>query len=205
MKINARDKRIIIAGAVVIVAVAIFYAMTNLQTYGQNLADKVDKLRTKLSSQGGTIKQEEVYRSRIDQLNKRLDQDMTLLLPGDSPSVAGAELLKLLKEFADQSKVVITSRSNLPEKKVQDLSKVSARVETNCNMEQLVDFLARIESHPRYLKIEELMINSFRMPAQKKYEIRPGMVVAGYIHAREEKPSAKPATPAKKPTPANLQ
>jgi hypothetical protein len=80
----------------------------------------------------------------------------------------------------------------LPEKIVQDLlTKVSVRIDTNCNLEQLVQFVAAIENHDKYLKIEEFMINSFKI--QKRYEIRPSLTIAGYISAREAKPQEKPA------------
>jgi hypothetical protein len=118
---------------------------------------------------------------RIDQDKKRLDQDMALLLPGDRSEAAGGELLKLIKDLADLNRVNIVTRSNLPEKKMQGLTKVLVRIETNCDIEQLVQLVAAIENYPKHLKIEELMIPSFRIPTQKKYEIRPGLTVAAYI------------------------
>jgi hypothetical protein len=131
---------------------------------------------------------------RIDQDKKRLDQDMALLLPGKSSEAAGAELLKLIKDFADLNRVNIVSRSILPEKKMQGLAKVSVRIETNCDIEQLVQFVAAIENYPKRLKIEELMITSYRIPTQKKYEMRPGLTVAGYIPSTEDETPAANAS-----------
>jgi hypothetical protein len=127
---------------------------------------------------------------RIDQDKKRLDQDMALLLPGKSSEAAGEELLKLLKDFADLNRVNIVIRSILPEKKMQGLTKVSVRIETVCDIEPLVQFVAAIENYPKHLKIEELMIPSFRIPTQKKYEIRPGLTIAGYIPSTEDETPA---------------
>jgi hypothetical protein len=197
VKISSKDKRVLIAGIVVAAAVAIFYALTSFLPNPQALSEKVEKQKKTILRNNETIMLEEVYRKQIDQYNKRLDQDMTLLLPGDNPSVAGADLMKLLKEIADQNGVGITTRNNLADKKMQGVTKVSVRIETSCDINQLVQFLAAIENYPKFLKIEELMITSFRMPVQKKYEIRPGLTIAGYIRSREEKPSEKPAVPAK--------
>jgi hypothetical protein len=192
VKISSKDKRISIAGIVIVVAFAIFYAVPT----PQDLSLKISGKKKVIDRDSEFLMRESTYRQQIDQYNKRFEQDMTRLLPGENSSVAGAELLKLLKDIADQNGVNITTRSNLSDKKMQGLVKVSARIETNCDIEQLVTFLAAIENYPKFLKIEELMITSFRIQAQKKYEIRPGLTIAGYIHSREEKPSEKPAGPA---------
>jgi ankyrin repeat protein len=119
---------------------------------------------------------------RIDQAKKRLDRDMALLLPGEDSAVAGAKLLILLTKFAIQNGMNIAMGTNLPEKKMQGLTKVSARIESNCDIEQLVRFMAAIENYSKHLKIEEVMISSI---PQKKHEIRPFLTIAGYIHSIE--------------------
>jgi len=191
VKISAKDKKVLIAGIVIAAAVAIFYALTSLIPNPQDLSVKIEGRKKAINRDRENLMREPAYRQQIDQYNKRFEQDMTRLLPGDNSSVAGAELLKLIKDIADQSGVNITTRSNLTDKKIQGFTKVSARIETNCDIEQLVTFLAAIENYPKFLKIEELMVTSFRIQAQKKYEIRPGMTIAGYIRSREEKPSEK--------------
>jgi hypothetical protein len=197
VKINSRERKVLTAGIVIAAAVAIFYAATSFLPNGQELVNKVKQQRTTIGRNLDILKSQETYGKQIDQYTKRLERDMTLLLDGENSSVAGAELLKLLKDFADQNGVNITSRNNLPEKKMPGmLTKVSARIETSCDLDQLVRFLAAIENHPKFLKIDELMINSFRMQAQKKYDIRPGLTITGYIRSKEEKPSEKPAGPA---------
>jgi hypothetical protein len=198
VKISSKDKRVLIAGIVIVAAVLIFYSLTTLIPNPQALSLKIKGKEKVIVRDSETLMREPAYRQQIEQYNKRFEQDMTRLLPGDNSSVAGAELLKLIKDIADQSEVNITTRSNLADKKIQGLglTKVSARIETNCDIEQLVTFLAAIENYPKFLKIEELLISSFRIQAQKKYEIRPGLTIAGYIRSREEKPSEKPAGPA---------
>jgi hypothetical protein len=118
-------------------------------------------------------------------------------LPGDNPNVAGAELQKILKDFADQSGVEIIQKNILPEKKVQDsLTKVSVRIDTKCTMEQIVQFLSAIENYEKYLKIDEFTIfgSSFGSGTQKRVEIRPSLTVAGYISMKEAKPKEASAS-----------
>jgi hypothetical protein len=197
VKISSREKRFLIIGIVVIVAVAIFYALMSLPD--NNISGSLKKQEELLKQQQETLKHEPILKDKIDQYQKRFEKDKTLLLSGDNPTVAGAELLKVLKDFADQTQVNITSRNNLTPENKKDvmLTKVSARIDTTCDIENLVQFLCAIQSYPKYLKIDEMTINSFRMPVQKKYEIRPSMTISGYIGMREEKQIEKPAGPAR--------
>jgi hypothetical protein len=193
VKINAREKRIIAIGICIAAAVMIYYAATLLLPNRESLSQDVSLKKRMLLKQRETLTREEGYKKRIDQFSARVENEMQLLLPGDNPNVAAAELQKLLKDFADQSGVEITQKNILPEKNVQDLlTKVSVRIDTNCNMEQLVKFMTAIESYEKYLKIDECMINGFRI--QKRYEIRPSLTIAGYINTRAGKPGETPAT-----------
>lgn len=192
MKITSREKRIIAAGICVAAGVMIYYAFATLLPDRESLRQEVAFKKRMLLKQRESLTREESLVKRIHQYSGRLEGEMRLLLPGDNPNVAGAELQKILKDFADQSGVEITQKNILPEKKVQDLlTKVSVRIDTNCNLEQLVQFMTAIANHEKYLKIEECMINGFRI--QKRFEIRPSLTIAGYISTREEKPREKAA------------
>jgi hypothetical protein len=192
VKIKQREKIFIIAGAIVIAAVVIFYAITSLLPDSAGLTRTVDLKKKMLLKHRETLGLEETYKKRVEQYSKHLEQDMRLLLPGDNPSVAGAELQKTLKDFADRSGVELTQKNTLPERKILDtLTKVSVRIETKCEPKQLIDFLMAIHNYEKFLKIEEFTLTSWRV--QKKYEIRPSLTVVGYISTPESKPKEKPA------------
>ena len=192
MKLTAREKRFIVIGACLVAAVLVFYTATLWLPDRDALSQTVDLKKKMLLKQREALSREDVYKARLDQYRKRLDQDMTRLLPGDNPNVAGAELQKILKDFADQSGVEITQRSIQPEKKLQDgLTKITVKVDTNCAPEQLVQFLAMIENYQKFLTVDEILVNSFKI--QKRYEIRPSLTVSGYISPQVKKAPEKPA------------
>ena len=193
MKITSREKRVILIGVCIASAVAIYFALTLLLPNRGTLAQDVFLKKRMLLRQRETLTREEVYKKHIEQYRGHLEKERTLLLPGNNPNVAGAELQRILKDFADQSGVEITQKNILPERKIQDLlTKVSVRIDINCNPEQLVQFLTAIENYEKYLKIDECMINGFRI--QKRFEIRPSLTIAGYISLPESK-SKEPSTP----------
>jgi hypothetical protein len=129
VKVTSRERTYIIIGAVVVVAVLIFYVATLLVPDSQSLSQSVDLKKKMLRSQRETLSREDFYKKRLDQYKKQLDQDMTRFLPGDSPSLAGADLQKIVKDFADQSGVEITQRNIMPAGKIQDpATKVTVRM-----------------------------------------------------------------------------
>jgi hypothetical protein len=191
VKMTSREKKIIIIGACIAVIVLISYAAIALVPDGKNLAQRVELKKRMLGNQRETLGREEFYKRRLDQYQKQLDQDLTRFLPGDNASLAGAELQKVIKDCADQSGVEITQRNILPEKKVQDIvGKVSVRIETSCTPDQLVQFLALIENYEKLLNVDEVMISSIRLP--RKFEIRPSLMISGFIRTQPEKPKEKP-------------
>jgi Tfp pilus assembly protein PilO len=193
VKINPREKIVIIIGAVVAACVLIFYLATLLVPDSQSLARNVDLKKRMLRSQLDKVNREDYFKNLREQYEKHLAQDMTRFLPEDNPSLAGANLQKIVKDFADQSGLEITQRNILQEKRMQDLAtKVSVRMETSCSLEQLVQFLSRIENYEKVLKVDEMVMS--RLPNPRKMEIRTSLTISGYIALPPEKPAEKPAT-----------
>ena len=185
MKISAREKKFVVIGAVIVGAVLIYYAATQLLPDREALSESVTLKKKMLLKQRETLSREDAYKARLVQYQTRLNQDMARLLPGDNPNVAGAELQKLLKDFADQNGVDITQKSIQPEKKLPNgLTKVTVRIDTNCSPEQLVGFLAAIGNYEKVLTVDDFTVNGFKL--QKRWEIRPNLAVSGYINAPEK-------------------
>jgi hypothetical protein len=192
VKVTSREKIVIIIGVCIAAAIFISYAAIRLMPDRGEIVRKVEFEKRMLRSQRETLLREDLYKKRLEQCNKQLDQDLTRFLPGDNFNLAGADLQKVVKDFADQAGVDITQRNLLPEKKVQDtVTKVSIRIETNCAPEQLVQFMTSIENYEKLLNIDEIMISSIRLP--KKSEIRPSLTISGYIQTPPEKPKEKAA------------
>ncbi len=194
MKITAREKKFLIVGGCVVGISVLLYIILGMDLNREGLSKTVESKKRILLRQREVITKEAMYRARIEQYRQRLALDRTKLLNGDNPSIAGAELQRLLKDFADRNGVEILRKDTQREQKLQDnLMKVSVRVEINCIPDQLIQFLAAVENYEKFLSVDELAINSFRI--QKRYEIRPSITVSGYIAGVPEKPAEKPTGP----------
>jgi hypothetical protein len=186
VKLTAREKRVTAIGACIVAAVLIFFGITLLLPNSENLSQQVVLKKRMLLKQRETLSREAMYKTRLEKFSGNLATSGTRLLPGYNPNVAAAGLQKILKDFADQSGVEITMKNILPEKKIQDsLTKISVKIDTNCNLEQLVQFIAIIENYEKFLRIDDCTISGFRV--QRRFEIRPSLTIAGYISTREEK------------------
>jgi Tfp pilus assembly protein PilO len=195
VKLTLRERRVLFAGIVVVIAIMIFYGMISLLPDRERLLQKVDTDKSIILKQREILSLEQSYKKQAEQDDNHQKLVMTRLLPGDNSNKASAELQKVLKDFADQNGVEITVKTAVQEKKVQDndfLTKVAVRIEINCSLEQLVNFLGAIENYDKFLKVEELVITSYRM--QKVYQIHPSLMVAGYIRSPDTKQEAA-ATP----------
>lgn len=188
MKLTAREKKMTIVGACIAIGVLLYYAATIVLPNTEELTRQVKSKERALLEQKESLNGETRYKTRLEELRGHVKTFKTRLLPGDNPNIAGAELQKILKGFADQSGVEITMKSTLPvpDKKVEDmLTKISVKIDTNCNLEQLVQFIYAIENYETYLKIDECTISGFRI--QRRFEIRPSLTISGYISALEVK------------------
>ncbi|NWG13162.1 MAG: hypothetical protein HXY20_06470 [Acidobacteria bacterium] len=189
---TAREKKFLIGGGTTAILIIGYYLVT---TYTPGLSDtgtSVEIKRRTLLQHREIVSQEGIYRSRAEQYRQRLQQMTALLLPGDNPSIAGAELQKILKDMADRSGVEINRRTIQREQKLQGgIVKISVNIETNCEPDQLVQFLAAVENYEKRLVVDELMINAFRI--QRRYQARPNLTVSGYIRVPEPKPETRSA------------
>jgi Tfp pilus assembly protein PilN len=117
-------------------------------------------------------------------------RESNLLLPGATVAQAEQALLKVLQDVADANQVELIQKTKQPDQQVlQDLTKVTIQLETNCSFDQLVRFLDAIMSYERFLRVDELSIVSLRI--QGKWEIRPSLKVAGFFENAPDEVPAK--------------
>lgn len=188
MKITPRERKFIFFGIAVVAAVAIFYLTGLLLPDRESRAQQVETKKSMLLRYRQMLSQEETFKNQVEQYTAHLQQDMTRLLPGENPNVAEADLQKLLMSFADQSGVEINRNNTLPDKKIgDDLIKVSVSIEVRSDLDQLIQFLAAVQNHDKFLKVEQFQITSYQ--TQRRQQIRPSLTVVGYIRSKEPESS----------------
>jgi hypothetical protein len=192
MKITPREKKFIYFGTVAVAAVVLFYLITLLLPDRESRAQQVETKGSMLLRYRQMLGQEETYKNRVEQYIAHLRKDMTRLLPGDNPNVAEGDLQKLLMSFADQSGVEINRKNTLPDEEIgDDLIKVSASIEINSDLDQLIQFLAAIQNHDKFLRVEQCQITGYQ--TRGRQQIRPSLTVVGYIRSKESESIEAPS------------
>ncbi len=103
-----------------------------------------------------------------------------LLLPGATPEQAAQALDKILQNLADANQVELIRKRKQPDQKIpENLTKVTMHMDVDCNFEQLVRFLETIKGYEKFLRVEELLIQSGRF--QGKSVIHPMLKVSGLV------------------------
>jgi hypothetical protein len=193
VKISIREKRFLAIGGGVIFLTIFFFSADALIPSGATVSRNLDHKKKLLLKYRDILSQEAASKARLEECRQRLQADEARLLPGDNPSIVGAELQKTLIDIAARTQVEIMRKNIQKEQKLQDnLIKVAVRVDVNCQPEQLVQFLSEIGNYDKHLNVDELMITSYRI--QKKIEIRPAITVSGYIRSPEGAPADKIAS-----------
>jgi len=207
VKVSAREKKMLYAGIVIAAAILIYWAWPESSDDGVSLSKKVENQESKLRKYREEIGLEDTYRKRIEAAEKDLEKLYDRLLPGNNSVAAVTELQRILNDFADRSGIVITSKSNLPDRKVVDsdsLIKVSVRNGIDCSNvaecrieEDLVDFLTSIKNFDKFLKVEEIVIQTSMQQNRLRVRRPISMTIAGYINApppaeSEAKPGENP-------------
>ena len=180
MKISSREKWLIYAAVAVVLLSLFFFWEEDMTPDQDEFTNSLDYKRRMLLRYRQTLASEENYKSQLEQYRQRLNETESLLLAGDSPAIAGAELQKLLKEIADENGVEITRRDIQREKKVEnEVTKISVQIETKSAPDQLVQLLAAIQNYGKQLIVDEIMINALKV--QKVERIRPRITVSAYV------------------------
>ena len=128
MKISTREKYFLFIGAGALVLTLVLLFGDRLIPSRQEGANDIDYKKKLLVKYKETLGQEESYKARIEQYRQRLKQDEALFLSGDNPSIAAAELQKVLSDIAARNGVEISRKDIQPEQKIQtDVIKVSVQ------------------------------------------------------------------------------
>jgi len=117
---------------------------------------------------------------------KRFDKLSEGFLTAGTPAVAASELQKIVKDMAAQARTEVRSERILPPADRGELLEIPVEIAVACEIRQLVDLLARLDSAPKLLPVQELKIRVVNMTQPK--DLLVTLTVSGFL---------LPAAPAK--------
>jgi hypothetical protein len=122
---------------------------------------------------------------KFSTLNRTLEQLSSGVLSGKTPSLAAADIQKIVGEISSRSEVSIKAvRVLKPEQSsFENYITVPVELRFNCNIRQLKEMLYRIDSSPEYLTVNRVQIDAIE--GSRYNQIQVLLTVAGIM--RKEK------------------
>jgi len=115
----------------------------------------------------------------LERTNGNIERASARFLTEAAPAVAASELQKLTKEMAAQAATEIRSERILPPVERGEVLEIPVEIAVSGEVRQLVDLLARLETAPKMLTVQDLRIRVVNVSQPK--ELLATLTVSGFI------------------------
>ncbi len=141
-----RERRLIgAAGAVLGLFLVNLLVISPFLSYRQDLQDEIAAHREKIENgQAYLARTADITRQR-EQLQKMYQQVHAQLVPGDTPTLAAANLQNTLHSLAGEKGVEIQSTQVMRDDAVGEFRRIAVRITVTGEVKQVADFLAAVE------------------------------------------------------------
>ena len=155
-----RERRLIGAAGVVLGLFVInLLVISPFLSYRQDLQDEIAGHREKIENgQAYLARTADITRQR-EQLQKMYQQIHAQLVPGDTPTLAAANLQNTLHSLAGEKGVEIQSTQVMRDDAVGEFRRIAVRITVTGEVKQVADFLAAVEHGPTRVMIPFLEIS----------------------------------------------
>jgi type II secretory pathway component PulM len=112
-------------------------------------------------------------------MSAKFDKLAEGFLTSATPAVAASELQKIVKDMAAQAKTEVRSERILPPADRGELLEIPVEIAVSCEIRQLVDLLARLESAEKLLPVQDLKVRVVNLSQPK--ELLVTLTISGFI------------------------
>ena len=141
-------------------------------------AQVLETRRQLVAGKPSLLRQRETVDARVEALSTRL-------LTVGTPAVAAAELQRIVKELAAQAGMEVRSERILPPVDRGELLGVPIEIAVSGEIRHLVDLLARLESAPKLLVLQELKVRVVNVSQPR--ELLSTLTLSGFISTGKAK------------------
>ncbi|HSR52705.1 MAG TPA: type II secretion system protein GspM [Acidobacteriota bacterium] len=181
-KLNKRDRRAVIGlGATVVVVVLVFFIVLPFMDAQAEVENDVDHQAALLQRSLDSIENQELYRTRLQELESEMRILESRLLDAGNPSLAQTQLLEILKFIEQQTGASITRSSPIPERSEGDYTRVTMQINLECDIVELTGFLRSVAEHEKFLMVDEFNLNVGRSRRSRQDVLRPRLRISAWI------------------------
>ena len=159
-RFSSRERRLIGAAAGVLGIYLVYLLLISpFLSYRQDLQDEITAHREQLENGKAYLMRTADLTRQRDQLQKIFQQVRSQLVPGDTPTLAAANLQNTLHSLAGEKGVEIQSTQVMRDDTVGDFRRIAVRITVTGDLKPLADFLAGLEHGPTRVAIPFLEIS----------------------------------------------
>ena len=160
MNISKRDRKFLTIG---IVAVALFlvftYVISPFMESEQDIRDRTQQLEMLLQKYEKIIGQQTEIEKKLTQTKRQQGQLDKKLLKGSTPSLAAAEMQKMLEQISKKHDLELKSVKVKDAEKEGDFLAIPLEIRLTTDLNSTRKFLSDLEKNQKYLIIPQLKIS----------------------------------------------
>ncbi len=178
--LSRRERTIIGAGLAVAAVVGLWAIVIEpILAANRSAAEMVPAREQVLLKRRDLITRKAAITAELEAANARVATLSARLLTAATPAVAASELQKIVKDLAAQAKTEVRSERILPTAERGDLVEIPVEIAVSGEIRQLVDLLARLESAPKLLTLQDLRVRVVNVSQPK--ELLATLTLSGFI------------------------
>ena len=180
MNISKRDKKILTIGGLAVAAfLFITYVITPFFESEQEIRDKTDQGEILLKKYEKIINQKSEVEKNLAQMKRNLSKIKGKLLKGSTPSLAAAEMQKMLEKISKVHDLELKSVKVKEAEKEGDFLVIPLELRLTTDLNRTRKFLTDLEKNQKYLIIPQLKISVKNQRDPK--EVIVTIVVSGFF------------------------
>ena len=184
MNISKRDKRFLIIGGLAMLLFVIYnYIITPFIESEQNIREGTEQKEMTLQKFERIITERTEVEKQLAQVRRKQTQLNAKLLTGSTPSLAAAEMQKMLEKISSTHDLELKSVKVQDGEKEGDFLTIPLEIRLQTDLERTRKFLADIEKNQKYLIVPTLKISVQNQREPK--EVIVTMVVTGFFMKEE--------------------
>ena len=180
MNISKRDKRFLIIGALALLLFLVFnYVITPFIESEKNIREGTEQKEMTLQKFEKIITERPEVEKQLAQIKRKQSQLNAKLLTGSTPSLAAAEMQKMLEKISSTHDLELKSVKVQDAEKEGDFLTIPLEIRLQTDLDRTRKFLADIEKNQKYLIVPTLKISVQNQREPK--EVIVTMVVTGFF------------------------
>ena len=180
MKISKRDKKIVTIGSFAVALILVItYVIIPFIESESDIREGTERKEMMLQKFKKVINQKEEIEKRLTQVKGKQNQLNRKLLKGSTPSLAAAEMQKILEKLSKTHKLELKSVKVKDAEEKGEFLVIPLEIRLITDLNRMRKFLAGLEKNAKYLVIPKLKISVKNQKDPK--EVIVTMVVTGFF------------------------